>query len=261
MRETFRGVRFYVHGERGPWVVFSHATGADHDSFRPQVEMLAGRGWRVLTWDAPGHGASPRTAGAFEIGELADLLAALIRHVAGGPVMLVGHSLGGYLSQHVVLRHPGLVRGLAGLGCTSVTLPPPRRQIAVLRLSGLLLQVCPPPLRRTLIARTGRARPPTRRYLRRAVTRSSSAGLARAWRAVTRSLRDRPDLRLPCPLLVAHGEYDRTGIIAAAAPLWAEHQRGGFEIIPEAGHYANLDNPAYVNDMLSRFLDAAAQAC
>jgi 3-oxoadipate enol-lactonase len=244
-------------GASGPWVVFSHATGADHDSFAPQVDSLVRSGWQVLSWDLPGHGDSQPAVRDVDMTALADLMVALVREVAGQnvQVVLVGHSFGGYLSQYVALRHPDLVRAVVAIGCTSVTLYPRRWQLLLLRLSTVAFRASPALVRRKMVARTGCARRSTRAYLRRTAARASPQGLVSVWQELSRCLRDEPDTRLACPVLIAHGQYDRTGIIASAARLWAaRHENTRYEVVPYAGHHAQLDNAGFVTDLLTRFL-------
>jgi len=99
-----------VRGE-GPLMVLTHGGGDTGDTWSGQADVFAGRGWTTVTWDLRGHGrsAAPAMAGYYSRETaLADLEA-----LAGGePVVLVGHSLGGYLSMAFALRHPEQVRAL-----------------------------------------------------------------------------------------------------------------------------------------------------
>lgn len=100
---------------RGPAVVFTHGFGRTGDTWRPQAEALAGD-HHVVTWDMPGHGTSPAPNGLYTRDDaLADMAAIVDRAMAegGGPVLLVGHSLGGYLSLAYTLGRPETVQGLA----------------------------------------------------------------------------------------------------------------------------------------------------
>lgn len=57
------------------------------------------------------------------------------------------------------------------------------------------------------------------------------------------------------PLLLTHGEHDRTGNIARIEPAWAErdpHCR--YELVPDASHNANQDNADFFNEVLPNFL-------
>ena len=56
-------------------------------------------------------------------------------------------------------------------------------------------------------------------------------------------------------------EFDKTGNIRKVAPRWAVREpHCRFEIIPKAGHAANLDNPETVNKLMLEFLAAHAEA-
>ena len=96
----------------GPGVLCSHGVGDDLHVWDAVAPALAGEA-EVVRWDLRGHGASSRPADpawySRETG-VADL-AALVATFAAPPV-LVGHSLGGYLSLAHEIVHPGHVRAL-----------------------------------------------------------------------------------------------------------------------------------------------------
>lgn len=94
----------------GPTVVATHGLGDDLTVFGDLTKRLAESGYRVVGWDLPGHGDSWDV----EVRSSADGLAAL-EHVLAGqprPVILLGHSLGGYLSLAYAGRHPDDVSAL-----------------------------------------------------------------------------------------------------------------------------------------------------
>lgn len=98
----------------GPAVVFTSGFGRTGDTWAPQVEALAGD-HHVVTWDLRGHGRSETPAGLYTRADaLADMAAIVDGAMAegAGPVLLVGHSLGGYLSLAYTLGRPETVRGL-----------------------------------------------------------------------------------------------------------------------------------------------------
>lgn len=67
---------------------------------------------RCITWDLRGHGESdiPAPGNYTREHALADL--ERVCALAGGPVILAGHSLGGYLSLAHTLNHPDAVQAL-----------------------------------------------------------------------------------------------------------------------------------------------------
>lgn len=254
------GSHVALSGERGPWVVLSHATAQDRHSFDQQVAILAACGWRVLSWDLPGHGCSPPWGRPVTMPALAEHLHGLCCDAIGPGyrAVLVGHSLGGYLSQHLALTHADHVRGLVAVGCTSVTLLPRWWQMALLRGSATLLAVAPRTLQECLLAHTRCASAETRRYLRYAAAQADTQAVVHAWHALTCGLSHQPDVRLVCPVLVAHGQHDDVGIIPTAARSWAVRHGASYHVIPHAAHHAHLDNPVDFNETLLAFLEHVA---
>jgi pimeloyl-ACP methyl ester carboxylesterase len=108
------GLRIEARGT-GPAVVFTHGFGRTGDTWARQTDALAGD-HHVVSWDLRGHGGSDLPDGDYTREDaLADLAAVVDTAVAagGGPALLVGHSLGGYLSLAHTLTRPETVRGLA----------------------------------------------------------------------------------------------------------------------------------------------------
>ncbi len=98
------------HGE-GPLLVFTHGGGDTMATWAHQIGHFAGAGWSTLGWDLRGHGrsAAPHDPAYYSRDLAIEDLEALID---GRPAVFVGHSLGGYLSLCVALRHPEWVRAL-----------------------------------------------------------------------------------------------------------------------------------------------------
>jgi pimeloyl-ACP methyl ester carboxylesterase len=108
------GLQIEARG-RGPAVVFTHGFGRTADTWASQADALAGD-HHVVTWSLRGHAGSEVPTGLYTREDaLADLAAVVDAAVAegGGPALLVGHSLGGYLSLAHTLARPETVRGLA----------------------------------------------------------------------------------------------------------------------------------------------------
>lgn len=99
----------------GPTVLMLHGIGGGHLSFAPQVESLAGAGYRAVAWDMPGYGHSAPIE-PYTFKGLAESCIALIDSLKCGDVTLVGHSMGGMVAQEVVARRPDLVSKLVLCG-------------------------------------------------------------------------------------------------------------------------------------------------
>ncbi len=96
-----RRVVAWSWGERGPGVLLVHGWGSRGARFVDLGNALLTEGYRVVTFDAPGHGAS---AGRLSSGpEFARAAHAVVRAV--GPVSyVVGHSVGGFASALAIGR-------------------------------------------------------------------------------------------------------------------------------------------------------------
>ncbi|HEX6345623.1 alpha/beta hydrolase [Umezawaea sp.] len=92
-------------------VVLAHGYALDHRTWWRVVEGL-GRDHRVVAYDHRGHGRSdPATKDTATIERLADDLGELIEHgVPDGPVVVVGHSMGGMAAMAMAERRPRLYR-------------------------------------------------------------------------------------------------------------------------------------------------------
>jgi pimeloyl-ACP methyl ester carboxylesterase/CRP-like cAMP-binding protein len=74
----------------------------------PLLGLLSQR-FLAIAVDLPGYGQSPPLSQRVTIPAYAELLADLIEGVTDGPVVLVGHSMGGMTSLTLALRYPVLV--------------------------------------------------------------------------------------------------------------------------------------------------------
>lgn len=110
-------------GTSGPPMVFLHTAGADSRQYLHQLaDTELQRQYRMMAFDLPWHGLSSGEAGRettahYRLTEAAYLewCATFIEQVAGGPVILVGCSMGATMALTVTAQHPDLVRGCIAL--------------------------------------------------------------------------------------------------------------------------------------------------
>lgn len=97
-------------------IVLVHGLRVSGSMWRPQVELLEGLGHRVVAPDLPGHGS--RRGEDFSVGRAVDAVLGAIDGV-GGRALLVGLSLGGFVSIAAAGAAPGRVAGLVATSCTA----------------------------------------------------------------------------------------------------------------------------------------------
>ncbi|WP_427383756.1 alpha/beta fold hydrolase [Janibacter sp. G56] len=95
-----------------PTVVLSHGFTLSLVGWVLQRKALIKAGYRIVTWDQRSHGMSGRSdAEHCTIEQIGDDLAAVIAAAAPeGPLVLVGHSMGGMTTVSFCGRHPEIVR-------------------------------------------------------------------------------------------------------------------------------------------------------
>jgi pimeloyl-ACP methyl ester carboxylesterase len=99
----------------GRTAVLAHGIALSLCKWNLVAELLLADGYRVVTFDARGHGQS--TIGTDGVGApvMAADLAAVLEATHATDAVLVGHSMGGFLALEAVLEVPGVAERLAGL--------------------------------------------------------------------------------------------------------------------------------------------------
>lgn len=127
-------------------LVFSHANGFPAGCYRVLFEAWRAAGWQVHALPRIGHNpAYPVTSNWPHLRD--ELLAFIEQQVQPrmpqpGPVMLVGHSLGGLVSLLAACRKPALVRGLVMLDSPVVD-GWRAHSLQVVKATGLIKRVSP----------------------------------------------------------------------------------------------------------------------
>jgi len=94
-----------------PVVVMAHALGATLELWDAPAAALAGR-YRLLRYDARGHGGSEVPPGPYTLEQMAGDLRELLDALAIPAVHVVGLSMGGLIGMAFALADPGRVRSL-----------------------------------------------------------------------------------------------------------------------------------------------------
>ncbi|WP_327435256.1 alpha/beta fold hydrolase [Streptomyces sp. NBC_01236] len=97
------------HPGTAPALLLVHGWGGNGGDWDPTLPY-----WRhrVIVPDLRGHGRSPKPGEGYGARDFAADLAELLRGLDTGPVVAVGHSMGGQAVTALAVEHPELVRGL-----------------------------------------------------------------------------------------------------------------------------------------------------
>jgi pimeloyl-ACP methyl ester carboxylesterase len=242
------GVNIYyeTHGE-GPVILLSHGYSATAQMWRGQIEALSRKNMLVL-WDMRGHGQSDYPndpAGYSEEATVADMLA-LLDHVGAKTAIVGGLSLGGYMSLAFNASHPDRVRGLLIID----TGPGYKNDAARDGWNQNALKTAARYEKEGLTVLGGAS-------AERATAQHRNAeGLARAARGMltqknARVIESLPSIKVPAIVVV--GAKD-TPFLAASDYMAAKIPGAEKAIIPDAGHAANIDQPAAFNAAITSFI-------
>ena len=243
------GVRLHyeVHGS-GPVLLLTHGFSATAAMWQGQIDVLARRHTLVL-WDMRGHGQSDYPADPAAYSEAATVgdMAALLDAVGAKTAIIGGLSLGGYMSLAFHLRHPARTAALLIID----TGPGFKNDAARAAWNSRAHETA------AKFDAEGLA-PLQRGTAERSASRHRDAtGLAHAARGML-SQRDAgviaslPSIAVPSLVLV--GARD-TPFLAATDYMAAKIPGATKVVIADAGHAANIDQPAAFNDAVLKFLD------
>lgn len=269
-------------------IIFCHGYTLNQDCWYFQRRDLNEH--RLVFWDQRDHGRSGRSAeGSGSIGQLGTDLKAVIDAAAPGPgpVVLVGHSMGGMTIMALADQYPGLIgtkvvgavlistaaRGLEG---GSPWMPAPIRP-ALTRALPTVLNGAAKGKRAILVERgrrvsdlaflttrligfgDGDVSPDTVAFLERMIRDTPIEVVARFCQALLAcDLRDAVPVLGRVPVTVVVGEKDRLIAARLGIELAAEIPGAQLDWVPGAGHALILERPDEVSRAISGLLARAA---
>lgn len=229
---------FHVETGEGSPVVFLHGGLSNSDYFGLQVPEIA-RAHRVICVDSRGHGRSTRNAQPFGYDLMTDDVVALLDHLKIPRAAIVGWSDGAIIGLDMAMRYPDRVSRVFAFGANTLT-------------SGLKPDVDKDPTFAQFIARAKteyeRLSPTPGEYDQFLQQIEKMWDTQPNWtEAQLRAIR--------APVLIADGQHDEaiqrehTEYMAATIP------GAGLLILPNASHFAFLQDPALFNAALRDFLE------
>ncbi len=260
---TFDGlaVNYLDEGAGDQAVVFVHGFPFQASMWEPQIPVAIQAGRRVIAPDLPGFGSSdvPTDRSAYSIDRYADLVAALVGELGLGEVVLVGLSMGGYIALAVARRHPEVLAGLVLADTRADRDTPEGRQNrsdqqALVEERGDVTPLVDGLLTKVL-AEAGPRHAEVRATLGDMMRSTAPAGWIGALEAM-KQRGDQSDLlpSISVPTLVVVGESDTLAPVDVAEAMAKAIPGARIEVVPDAGHVANLENPEVFNRAFSEFL-------
>lgn len=250
-------IAYEVRG-KGPAVLFLHAFPLGMFMWDAQAEALR-QSHTVVRFDDRGFGASPPGDALLTMERIADDAAALLDDLGIARAVVAGCSMGGYAALAFVRRHPDRLRGLVlqdtRAGADNEEGRKGRAELAEKVLREGAQAAADAFLPRLLGRTTQETRKDLVEALRARILATSPRGIADALAGLAARADSTPTLReVRVPTLVVVGEEDVLTPPAEAEALAAGIAGAQLEIVPRAGHLANLEAPAAYDQALARFL-------
>ncbi|MCX5890277.1 MAG: alpha/beta fold hydrolase [Deltaproteobacteria bacterium] len=244
-------LNYYDQGAGEP-LLFIHGLGGKAASWRFQLEALSNN-YRVLAMDLRGHGQSGyRAVEPICIPAFADDVVALMAKLGLEQAHICGLSMGGMIALEIFARYAHKVKSLI-LADTTAFFPPPQGREELLGHFDRLEMASWAAL---LAGRILRREAPAE--LRQEVIQMLAANRRALYRQGLIATFDRDYRRvlplIDLPTLILVGEEDRATPIGYAEYLQANIRGSVLQVIPQAAHLANLENPAAFNRQVSAHL-------
>ncbi len=248
----------YVEAGSGRPLVLIHGYPLNRTMWDPQLNELAEVA-HVIAPDLWGFGESAPVADT-TMGTYADEVRELLtQRGVTEPAIICGLSMGGYIAFEYFRRYPGLVAGVilanTKSGPDSADGKAGRDKNAALardKGAGAIAAAMTPKL---LSPRTYQTKPQLAEQVTQLITTATGEGIVAALMA----MRDRPDSTLTLaeitvPALVIGGADDQLFPQAEFENMARGLRNGRLEILPEAGHLSNLEQPALFNRAVKEYL-------
>jgi pimeloyl-ACP methyl ester carboxylesterase len=250
-------IEYDARGEGAPLLLL-HAFPLGLFMWEAQVEALSAT-HRVVRFDARGFGGSAAGDGPLTMERIADDGAFLLDHLGIEKAVVGGCSMGGYAAFAFVRRHPQRLAGLilqdTRAGADSVEARANRATLAAKVLAEGASAAVEAFLPKLLGETTHRERPALVASVRERILGTPQQGIANALHGLAARADSRETLpTIAVPTLVLVGAEDALTPPPEAATMAAAIPRARLDVIPAAGHLANLENPGAVNAALSAFL-------
>lgn len=224
--------------------------------WKPQMAALS-RKSRVIALDLPGFGESGVPRGDASMPRYADLLAGFCKALGLGPVVLAGHSMGGYIALEFAARHAPLLRGLvmvASRAIADTAEVASNRRVMAERLKTESADFVAEAMLPKMLAADNRDLD-LRRQVRELMEPLRPEGIAHAQLAIATRRDFSAKLReIGTPALVVAGEKDMVAPFEEAGIMAANFRQGRLEVVGSAGHMVSWEQPKAVNAAIEKWM-------
>ena len=261
LTETVEGIpRLTVdHAGSGPLVLFLHGIGGNRSNWTTQIEAIRDS-FHAVAWDARGYGDSDDYEGPLDFGDFARDVIRVLDRFEARKAHLVGLSMGGRIAMDFYTRFPDRVATL--VLCDTMSdfqgALTPEKRAEFIRLRQAPLKAGKDPhqiadaLVETLVGPAAGAS--ARRQLWNSIAALHKESYLKTIEASLSFDRSNEVERISVPTLLLYGEHDRLTPPTIGEALSERIIGSEFQVIKNAGHLSNIEQPDIFNTKLLDFL-------
>jgi len=267
-----------LHGDRvayrdegsGEVLLLIHGMAGSSDAWRELIPRLA-KNYRVVAPDLLGHGQTVKPRGDYSLGAFAVSLRDLLDELGIAQATIVGHSLGGGVAMQFLYQHPDycerlILIGSGGLGSEVGLI---LRLLSAPGAEFVLPVIAPSPVLKagnkigSWFTASG-MRNPRASEIWRAYSSFSDRPTRDAFLRTLRSVVDyrgqavsalnRLHVRAELPTLAIWGEDDQIIPVEHGHAAMAARPGGRLEVLPGVGHFAHVEAPTEVAEIIDDFM-------
>jgi pimeloyl-ACP methyl ester carboxylesterase len=256
-------IYYEIHGRGRPLVLIS-GLGYGLWQWHRMIPGLA-QHFQVIVYDNRGAGQTDKPAGPYSAPMMAADLAGLLAGLGVGPTVVLGHSMGGFIAQQLILDRPDLVSHLI---LASTNFGGPHHIPVTPEALAVMMDTTSDPLTRlkngvTIAAAPGfpEAQPEIfQNIIDYRLTGPVSMTAYQAQMGVGMGLVSAEAAykgklgQVTVPALILFGEHDKVVPLGNADLLAQELPQSQTAVLPGAGHIFPLETPEAANEVIVEFL-------
>ncbi|MFQ5823382.1 MAG: alpha/beta fold hydrolase [bacterium] len=264
MKTIVNGIElaYEIHGTGTP-VVLLHAFPLNRTMWEPQVAELS-KDFQIITPDFRGFGESKGTDEPYTMDLLGEDIYALLNRLSLSTVVLGGLSMGGYVAFAFYQKYPERVKALvlANTRAEADTEEGKANRKAMAELvqkkgvEVIAEQMTPKLLGKSTLEQN----PELVSKIKHTISSTSPLSIANAQLGMAQRPDSNSTLKeITCPTLILVGEEDVLATVAMSDNMKLNIQNSELQVIPQAGHLSNMEQPRAFNIALKKFLHSAAK--
>ncbi len=263
MQVNSNGSRFNcrVDGARGPWVLLSHGLATDLTMWDELADALKGR-YRVLRYDARGHGGSAATQGDYTLDQLVRDAVGILDALDVPQAHFCGLSMGGMVGLGLMLDHAARIKGAVIADSRHTTTPEFTKawlERAEAVRQGGIAAIVGSTVERWSSAGLAERAPAVIARMERMIRATSPAGYRGCAAALARLDYGHRLGEIRNATLVLCGSEDHGAPPENTRQMHAMIKGSRFLEIAQAGHISNIEQPAIFNAAVAKLFDDIEQ--